>query len=221
MSEQKMMRIRITVYYVVFWLVWCLMEFFVNPLVSNSFFVWPAEINKSILKIMIWTVPAALFIHRYRNQVLISLRGMFVNRVNWLKYLPLFLLFVVYNLAADLILCGKVAVNHHFVPATLISFLIVGITEEMVFRGWILNACLKIMKPKFAVLLNAVLFLAIHFPVWIYKGILLTNILNAGFLCILVLGVIFCLTFIKSKNLLVPIALHMLWDLLEFIMFGG
>lgn len=221
MSEQKKIRIKITVYYVVFWLVWCLMEFFVNPWVSNSFFVWPAEIIKSILKIIIWTVPAALFIHRYRSQVLISLRGMFVNRVDWLKYIPLFLLFVVYNFAADLILYGKVSASHNFMPTSLISVLVVGITEEMVFRGWILNASLKIMKPKFAVLLNAVLFLAIHFPVWIYKGILVTNILNAGFLCVLVLGVIFCLTFIKSKNLLVPIALHMLWDLLEFIMFGG
>lgn len=65
--------------------------------------------------------------------------------------------------------------------------------------------------------INAVMFLLIHFPSWIHKGILIENFANLGFLSIIILGVIFSQTFIKSKSILVPISLHMYWDLLMFL----
>ena len=40
-----------------------------------------------------------------------------------------------------------------------------------------------------------------------------------SFVTIAILGTIFSVSFLKSKSLLVPIAMHMLWDLLGFMFF--
>jgi membrane protease YdiL (CAAX protease family) len=43
-----------------------------------------------------------------------------------------------------------------------------GVTEEIVFRGFLLNALLKKVKLFFAIIINQIMFLIIHFPIWIY-----------------------------------------------------
>lgn len=69
------------------------------------------------------------------------------------------------------------------------------------------------------ILTNAVMFLVIHFPIWIQEGVFISNFTSFGFLCILILSIVFSCTFLKSKNILVPVALHMYWDFLVFMFY--
>jgi membrane protease YdiL (CAAX protease family) len=91
----------------------------------------------------------------------------------------------------------------------------------MVFRGWLLNSALDKNNDKnnqLQIMFNAVLFLVIHFPVWIRNNLFVDYIISGSFIQIMLLSIIFSWSFIKSKNIIVPVVLHMYWDFLCFLL---
>lgn len=176
-------------------------------------------IKSGLIKNLIWTLPAILLIKHFKSDMFINLKEMFVNKVNLLKYLPVLAVFTGYILFGSYFEYGKIAVSDTFSIREIIVVLFVGITEEIVFRGWLLNFTFTDQRKGISIIINALLFLAIHFPVWIQNGVFFDNFLNLGFLCIIILSVIFSVSFIKSKNIFVPVILHMYWDLLMFIIY--
>jgi len=168
------------------------------------------------MKLLVWTVPAVLLIKYFQDDMCISLKEMFTNKPRWFKGAPILLL-VFFPLISALFLHGDIAVRPDFVPLSLIQGVIfVGITEEIVFRGFLLNTMLKRMKPWQAVMVDAALFALIHYPIWIYFGLDLVIILSNS-VQILPISAFFAFSFIKTRNILVPIALHMLWNLLGIL----
>lgn len=206
----------LSIYFVIFYLAWGVTEFVLS--IENP--ILYAFIREGILKILIWTLPAILLIKKYRNNVEISLKDMFTNKVNWLKYIPIFVVFTLYILIASYRTNGNLQISSDFGLDEIIVVIFVGITEEVVFRGWLLNATIKDKKEDniyLPMLINAILFLTIHFPIWINTGVFITNFASFGFIQIILLSCVFSYIFIKSKNILIPIALHMYWDLLVFM----
>ena len=111
---------------------------------------------------------------------------------------------------------GSLALDSDFGIKQVIAFSFVGITEEMVFRGWLVNAMVgKERQNRWkAILFSSLMFVAIHIPTWTIHGQLTAAFLHLGFVQIIILSVIFSITFLKSRNILVPVALHMIWDFL-------
>ena len=70
----------------------------------------------------------------------------------------------------------------------------------MVFRGWLLNITVSEKRKWLPIMINAVMFLLIHFPIWIKSGVFIDSFTSLNFLC--------------SKSIWIPITLHMYWDLL-------
>ena len=68
---------------------------------------------------------------------------MFSSKVNWLKYLPVFIIFTIYLLGGAILQNGKLTISNNFGFENVISLLFVGLTEELVFRGWLLNLTVK------------------------------------------------------------------------------
>jgi membrane protease YdiL (CAAX protease family) len=101
----------------------------------------------------------------------INLKEMFVTKPKWFKDAPI--LFVVFvPMLSALVRNGEIVINPDFMPIRLLrSVVFVGITEEIVFRGFMLNAQLQKMKLWSAIALNQVLFVLIHFPIWIYQRV--------------------------------------------------
>jgi len=220
-QSHKLNLITIILFYMVFWIIWCAREVWLRPIMSVSLGEWSFEICETIMKLIVWTLPAAFCVRYYKDDVLLSWREMLTTKVKWLKYSLVLLGFAAYNIICALILNGNLAVSFDFRLSSLVgTVLFVGITEEVVFRGFFLNVLLKKMKTWYAILLTALLFLLVHFPIWIYKGILLSNVFSGGFLLVVVLSVIFSWAFIKSRNIIVPIVLHMAWNLLVVFFFG-
>ena len=204
------------VYSILFYTVWALNELFGKPFVES---ICPnpvaAQFIKSIIvKTAVWAVPALLLIRRYDSEMRIHLKEMFTAKVEWLKWIPLYLFVTAYVLLVAYRTHGKIGISEEFGAEEILMFLDVGITEETVFRGWLLNATARGGKPWLAVLVNAVMFLAIHFPIWIAEGDFVQNITSGGFLFIMALSALFSYLFLKTRNLLVPITLHMYYDLL-------
>lgn len=219
MTKNKNIILVLILYTICFFSIWAAFELYFKGQIENIFeSEYVAQFIKSgIIKNIVWTLPAFFLIGYFDSDMYIKRKEMFITKVNWLKYIPIFIALGVYVLLGSLLQNGKISVSDDFHGDSLIIILFVGLTEEIVFRGWLLNATLKIMKKWSAVILNAILFLLIHFPRWIDDGMLLTNIVNMGFVGIMILSIIFSLTFIKSKNIIVPIAIHMFYDLLCFL----
>lgn len=208
-------------YLLLFYGVWSLWEFWgkdaIDRAVENEFLAqW---IKSGLIKNAVWTLPAIWLAHRFQDDVYIPLKTMFTSRVNILKYLLVFAGFTVYLLLGAWITNSRIAVSDGFRYRDLIIVLFVGITEEMVFRGWLLNFTVIENRTWGPVLLNAVLFLLIHFPIWIANGMFSDTFLSLNALCIPLLSIIFAWSFLKSKSLWIPIALHMYWDLLTFLFY--
>lgn len=216
--------IRIVIIYCAFFYgIWTLVEWYIKPAISISIDnEYLAQLIESgIIKNIVWTVPAWILLCHFDQFAYVKHKQLFKIQgiVSILKYSPIFLGFVLYNIAIDFISHGSVAMSDSFKLTQLIIVLFVGITEEMVFRGWLLNITLKRKGQWTAILINASMFLLIHFPRWIYGGIFISSFINFGFVSVFALSIIFSLSFIKSRNLFIPIALHMCWDLVSFLLY--
>lgn len=208
-------------YIILFYSIWTVWEFWVKHIISNTIAnEYLSQLIKSgVIKNLVWTLPAILLINHFKSDIYVKLKDMFIIKVQLLKYIPIFFLFTVYLLVGAILGKGKISISETFRFSDLIIVLFVGITEEMVFRGWLLNATVREKKKWIPVIINSLMFLLIHFPSWIGEGNFVENFQNLSFLGVIILGIIFSWTFIKSKNILIPILLHMYWDLLIFLFY--
>lgn len=218
MTNKKKMNVLI-IYSIIFYALWAIMELILRDAIDNAFKneVITEFVKEVVIKNLLWTIPAVALIKYFKDDVYISLKEMFSTKVNVLKYLPIFIIFTIFNLCNSFILNGKIAISESFGIDDIIIYIFVGLTEELVFRGLLLNVTIREDKKWQAVLINALMFLVIHFPIWIHDGIFITAFTSLSFLFIIILSIIFSWSFIKSKNIFLPIALHMYWNLLVSI----
>lgn len=199
-------------YLFIFYLWWaveeiCNWQYSSIPLLQESI--------SALVKFATWSIPAYFLIKKYSDRLAIGYSTMFKNHFRFWPYLGLFILMLIYLFATVYFASGTIRINPSWHPTDLIgSFLIVGITEELVFRGWILNALLPKFKTWVALLIDSILFLVIHFPIWYRTGTFLSNFASGSEFTVIILGILFGLLFIKSKNIFVPIIFHMFWDLI-------
>lgn len=211
------------IYYGALFAVWVACTFFLFPaadsLAGNK---WIFALIHGAVKTAVWALPFVLLIKKYERDMLFTLKGMFVKWERRLLFLPVFLVIIAYYLIGAYISFGEISVHADFDPANIIgTVLVAGIVEELVFRGFFLNALMKMMSREKAAVVTALMFLAIHFPLWIMQGVFL-NPLSALQACagIALLSLLFSLMFVYSKNIVVPALAHMLWNFLAVFFFG-
>lgn len=210
MMKTKKKYLVLIIYCLCFYAIWTVFELHIKSNISSQI------IKTVIVKNAVWTLPAVLLVHIFRDSVQIKLKEMFVTKVKWWRYLWVYALLAAWVLLGGLFQSGGLS----FVidPDAMIVVLFVGITEEMVFRGWLLNATVKDMPQWLAILLNAAMFLAIHFPRWVQEDIFISTFVSFNFIGLVILSAIFSIAFLRSKNILIPITMHMLYDLLMFVL---
>ena len=237
-EEIKLTWKKICIYFFVFCLLWSIRELVIRPVFLDSLNDILFQVMETIIKISIWTLPAIFLIKHYKNDMWISLKEMFINKPEFFKRevlekkpkwfelkiekdpLIVYLLFLLIIPFRAFISLKELTIHPSFQIIKMIEIvLFVGITEEIVFRGWLLNSFIKRMKLWPAILLNSVLFLFIHFPIWIYFKHDLFTILSNSF-GVFGVSVLLCILFIKSKNIIIPILFHMIWNLLLTFFFG-
>ncbi len=215
-AKKSKIPIGILIYCVCLYIIWTCYHFFVLPQIEKI----PNELASSLLddglcKNLIWTLPAVLLIRKYSDELKIKFDEFFLWKKEYWKYALFLPAFFVYVMAG--VLVNKIPISFSLSIKDAITVLFVGVTEEFVFRGLFLNyTAKKIKNEDVAIAINAMMFLAIHFPRWIQEGIFVNNIVHLGFLSIIILSVIFSVIFLKTKNIVIPIILHMFWDMLIF-----
>ena len=225
MVKNKKLLLTLVIYFILFYTAWAMVGIIIQHIAlwtgNNELVI--QLIRTGVIKNLIWTVPAFILIKRFENDCYIGLKEMFTTKIKLLDVLPIFIACIIYALAGVL-KKGDWSIVESFGWSKITIVLFVGITEEMVFRGWLLNVTVKNADKEWkqwvATAFNAVLFLTIHFPIWFYDGVFFRNFQNFGFVSIIILSCMFSWLFIKTKNILVPIVLHMMYNLLIFMFIG-
>jgi membrane protease YdiL (CAAX protease family) len=106
--------------------------------------------------------------------------------------------------------------NIQIEPLTLIGyllmFIVVALNEEILMRGYFLNNMMTSMNKYIALLISSIIFAIIHMANANINLIAFFNIFLAG----VVLGIYYAYT----KNLWLPIGLHLAWNFFEGPVFG-
>lgn len=204
------------VFFIGFYLAWTVVELLLVPtlerhITSEALVTFFIDV---LVKNLLWTLPALLLVRKYRDSAYIPQQVFFrLRKVHaiWLLAVPVI---AAYVLIPAYFRSGGLSISEDFGLSSVLVVLFVGLTEEMVFRGWMLNVTYDDTHQYSAVLVNAILFLAIHFPKWLRTGAFISAFTSGGFLTILLLSVVFSVLFLKSKSLIVPILVHSVYDLM-------
>lgn len=218
MSQKKSVN-QLILYIIIFFFVWNLYEFVLKPQILLNLPQMLGTLTQTVIKLSIWTVPSFLLIKKNEG-IAIKYPDLFSHRVKWKTWVLVTLVIMIYLLMISYIQYGNIAIRESFQPISLINtVLFVGVTEEMVFRGWLLNSLLTKVSKWNAIILSSILFVFIHFPTWIYTNTFNGIISSGGFIQAFLLGVLFSWSFMKSKNIFVPMLLHMTWNLFNILFF--
>ena len=218
MIKNKNLSIALILFCIILYLIWSVLEVLVIPQIELQQ-ISIDIIKEIILKIIIWLIPAIILIRHFNKYMYIKKGEIISANLNCLRFIPVFLLFTVYHFISAYVQKGQISISESFGVVDIVIAFSVGISEEMVFRGWLLNSTLNDKQKWVPVLINATMFLVIHFPIWIREGLFINYIVNGAFLSIIILSIIFSWTFIKSKSIIIPAALHMYWDFLCFLLY--
>lgn len=94
----------------------------------------------------------------------------------------------------------------------LIGYIVVGIEEELLFRGYCVTAFNQMKKPGLSIILSAIVFSSFH--------LLNPNTSPLGIFNVALVGILFGYMYMKTQNLWMPIGYHIAWNYFEGSVLG-
>ncbi len=173
----------------------------------------------------IWVLPAILLIIRYNNKLKFK-KNELLSRPVFNKSLVLTIIISLVYIFIMMIVSHKDFWfnNDIILWLVVIKYIIVGIVEEMVFRGWGYNSLANTMSNKKAMILTTLFFILLHFPSYFIKLLkfgtfnfigIITQSISA-----LIWGIVFCWLLKKGKTIWNPIIAHTIYDLMSVLLVG-
>jgi hypothetical protein len=97
----------------------------------------------------VWTIPAIVLLRVYRSDIPVSLSALFKNRPYSKPFIITIACVILYNIGAMLVHHGGFWINPNFSPLRhTVMFAEVAFVEELVYRGWGMNALLPFIQEK-------------------------------------------------------------------------
>lgn len=212
--EIKHLRIRtVVISYLVFFAGWTLRVVCVDLSGMNEFLSW---VTGFLIHVVWWPLFALFLIKRYSNDLNISLKEMITTKPKLKILLPLLVFALVYNIVGFFINSSGYGTKMKWYDL-IVTAATVGIFEESVFRGGLLNALSTFVSERKANLISSALFVLIHYPGWIFAGYELTTIAITS-LSVYALGLIFGWVFRKNRSIWTGAILHSAWDLITWVL---
>jgi|SRR5699024_6419043 len=173
-----------------------------------------AAIVTAIVKITIWIFPVFLLVGTFEGKDPISYLGLKTNLQKGLKWaiwitLAMALYFIISGIAMDL----EFDLNLGW-DFWLNTFIFVGLTEETVFRGYILRKLMIGYKFWKANTITSLLFVSIHFPIWVYDGLFEFPYIFSAVIQVFIISISFGFIYKKTGSLWSVIIIHSMYDLL-------
>jgi len=201
---------RFFLYLIFFYFIWTLKELWLINFL-RSFGDTTYALLESLVKILVWFVPFWFYVKYYLNTNPLTYLNLNINVKKGLFWGIILSALVGFRFAIEVYLINK-ETFHFALPldSYLNGFLVVGITEEIVFRGFILKEFNKRMSFWKANVNSSLLFMLIHYPIWIHDGVLFHFWTHVY---IFLLGLIFGFVYKKTGSLWSVIILHSFYDL--------
>lgn len=167
---------------------------------------------------IIWFFPAILLIIKFNNSLFWQWKTL-ISRPKIGKFFIITLSAMTIYCFNDMFAIHKgFYFNERNLSLVVIKFVIVGIVEETVFRGWGYNALRSATSNINAILLSSFMFAAVHWPAYIIKYFFYGNFDFVGLIgqsiTAFALGIVFCILLKEGKSIWCPIFAHSFYDLL-------
>ncbi|MFJ7913962.1 MULTISPECIES: lysostaphin resistance A-like protein [unclassified Lysinibacillus] len=196
-----------TGFLLIFYLAWSIKELWLIEYIY-SFGEIISPLIEALVKGLVWIVPTWLYIKYYLITNPFDYLKMNINvKKGFFWGIFLSLLVGLYFAIETYIIKQQSFQFSLSIDDYLNVFLMAGIAEEIVFRGFILQEINKKMAFWEANVITALLFLVIHFPVWIYNDIFFHFGTHAY---VFILGLLFGFVYKKTGSLWSVIILHAL-----------
>jgi len=214
--KQKKETFNLANYIIAFFTVWSLYVLVVQDFLGQHYPLLFKILSLGPAKLTIWTLPVLLYLKHHDNinpLIFLRLTG---NIKIALKYV---LIVSCFYLLIGLIQQHLLTKPLGFHPILNINnwvngIILVGFTEEILFRGFILQKLGTLLSFWKANFITALLFLFIHFPGWIHHGKF--TFFNFDIVGIFVFGLIVGYVFKKSNSLGACIIIHSINNFLSF-----
>lgn len=219
MAKQIVHKNYIVVYFIVFILIWGIREVQITPYL-NLLDPFSTAVVSAVIKIIIWVIPVILLVKIVEKSDPFSYLGLrynFKKGLKWAGWISIILVtyFILLNLV---VLKNDIVFNMSF-NEWLNTILLVGITEEIVFRGFLLRKLMESFRFWKANTITSLLFVSIHFPIWFYKGLFEFPHVLSSIVTVFILGIIFGYIYNKTNSLWSVIIIHSLYNLLVSIFY--
>lgn len=210
-------------FYIIFWLVWLLVQSFLSPYLEHSVTFHSSYdlIINFVLKGIIWVGLTFILWSSFKQKLQFTPQKIFNKHFSkefWV-FLAIFIIYLsanAYSVNPNFkFVSNPLSVNGGQIWGMVIG---AGMFEELVFRAGFMNILLK--KHSFWVtnIIQSLLFLAIHFPVYFITKMTSFDVVD-NFATVIILGLVFGYVFYKTKNLWTTIILHAVWDSMMFFLF--
>lgn len=166
LNVYKNNKINFILYIIFFYFIWMLKEYWAGYIESfnNEF----STFFNACIKILIWIIPTWIYIKFYLKKEFNSYIKLNTNIKKGFTYGIIITLLLGINFIVKTYLIEKTS---FYIPSNLNeyinSILIAGFTEEIVYRGLILNELQKHYNFLKSNIITAILFLIIHYPTWL------------------------------------------------------
>ena len=199
----------------IFIVIWAINILFISPNIPLIFGENLSPLIRTIIKFIIWCGYGYYFINLYNKNLSLKKEELFKIR-NISFMLKLLIILIIAALASMYIHYGEFHINDFTFDDFINKFLLVGIEEELVFRGLILNGLSKKNSFIKASVITSILFALIHIPSYIRLelelALLITNCLK-----IFAISMLYNYIFKETKSIWPIVIIHSAWDLLFFL----
>lgn len=200
---------------IVFILIWAFNILVISHKVDAIFTEPYNLIIRTFLKLIIWVGYSLFFINKYNKDLKVKKEELFKFKEKKLT-LKLVLLIITISFLIMLFTRKGIYINDFTIDDFFNKFLLVGIEEELVFRGLILNGLSKKNKFAKASIITSVLFSLIHIPIYIRSELLLSDII-LNCLKIVVISCFYNSIFNETKSIWPIVIFHSFWDISFFL----
>ena len=174
---------------------------------------------------IVWAVPFLVLSVKKSRSLWLPAKQLFSWNVDWKSFIGVFLIITIYSMAGMYANHGGFWMNSELLLVReLPKFLIVGFAEEMVYRGWGMNAFASHFKKGKANVLAALYFVVLHFPSyfihWYLDGTFALSAMLMQTVYVFILGILFGWVFQKNKSIWPTMIIHF-WADFSSILFIG
>ncbi len=191
---------------------------------------------ENVVKLSLWTVPVLILVRFLETQDPLAYLGLRENIRRGVLYGLLFGCLVAaylvgerliagfrgFDLGGEWLIAGFRGFDLGFAWSQWIGgVLLIGVTEEVVFRGFILRRFLAVTQFRWANLITSLLFVLVHVPRWIRDGQLASASVAGAALYIFAFSCLQGYVLKKSGSLWSCFLVHSIGNLVSFALGGG